>query len=42
MTDFPSEPHGLWPQHSFTGWSTGFAAVLAALLVAGVLPRLWG
>jgi len=42
MTDFPHEPHGLWPQQSLESWLIAFASALAALIVLGVLPRVWG
>ena len=39
MTDFPHEPHGLWPQQSLESWLIAIASALVALIAIGVLPR---
>jgi len=42
MTDFPHEPHGLWPQQSLESWLIAIASALVALIAIGVLPRVLG
>jgi hypothetical protein len=42
MTDFPHEPHGLWPHPTLESWLIAIASALVALIAIGILPRVWG
>lgn len=42
MTEFPPEPQRFLARFSLDGWAVAIATAFVVLIIAGVLPRVFG